>query len=269
MNTLRRATFVLLALALLLVSPARATSFSTDQSDLYYNASEPGWGMQVVQRGSLIFATIFVYDQSTAPIWYTATLYATATPYVFSGDLYLTTGPWFGTVPFDPNAVGYRKVGTMTWAGQTVDAAVLTYVVDGVTVTKNVVRQFLVFDNFSGHYFGGAHRDVTDCVNPSFNGTTEVAGTVAVVQNGQAVTIQSSNTAGGSCTYSGTLSQAGQMGRIPAASFVCTDGSVGTITFFEMQVNISGLTARFNSSYSSPPGCQGTGWMGGMRGTTF
>ena len=87
------------------LNPAGATSFSTDQSDLYYNASESGWGVQLVQRASVIFATIFVYDQPTIPIWYTATLYNVG-GFTWTGDLYITTGPWFGTVPFNPMLVG-------------------------------------------------------------------------------------------------------------------------------------------------------------------
>ena len=65
--------------------------------------------MQLVQRGNVIFATLFVYDRNGSPVWYTATLRLTATELVWSGDLYTTTGPWFA-FGFDPTLVGYRKV---------------------------------------------------------------------------------------------------------------------------------------------------------------
>jgi hypothetical protein len=54
--------------------PANATAYSSDQSDLWWIPGEPGWGIQFVQRGALIFATMFVYAQNGTPTWYTALL---------------------------------------------------------------------------------------------------------------------------------------------------------------------------------------------------
>ena len=50
----------LCAAAQLLGSSAAATAFSADQSDLWWNRGESGRGVQLVQRASLIFATMFV-----------------------------------------------------------------------------------------------------------------------------------------------------------------------------------------------------------------
>jgi hypothetical protein len=57
---------VVVAAALFVASPTYATSFSTDQSDLYYVVIESGWGIQLVQGGSVIFATLFVYGPQYA-----------------------------------------------------------------------------------------------------------------------------------------------------------------------------------------------------------
>jgi len=66
--------FASLLFAIATVStPAWPTSFSTDQSDLWYIPAEAGRGIQFVQRGSVIFATMFVYYQFNIPIWYVAT----------------------------------------------------------------------------------------------------------------------------------------------------------------------------------------------------
>ena len=250
-----------------LSSPAWPTSFSTDQSDLWYIPSESGWGIQFVQRGSVIFATMFVYDQFNIPIWYAATMNSVGS-FTWSGDLLLTNGPWFGTVPFNTNAVTFRNVGTMRWAASTTAAGTLTYSVDGVPVAKNLVRQLLVLDNFSGHYGGGIHQTISGCSNPVFNGTTERIGVLNVTQNGAAITLQTFPTSGGSCSFPGTLTQAGQMGDV-TGSYICSDGTAGTFHLFEMQVNITALSGRFTSSNSNPPGCQGTGWFGGLVVTTF
>jgi len=245
-----------------------ATSFSSDQSDIWNAQGEPGWAIQFVQRGSAIFATIYIYDVSGNPIWYSAALGPTGGSFTWSGDLYAARGPWFGAVPFNPAQVTLRKVGTIKWVAQTVTSGTLTYSVDGVAVTKLLERYLLDYDDFSGHYAGGAHQTVTGCFNPAFNGTAEQAGLLFVAQSGQTISLRFVDASGGSCTYNGTRSQAGQMGS-SQGSFACSDGSAGTFSAFESQVNISGFSTRFTLNYSNPPGCQNTGWFGGVRGTTF
>ena len=268
MIALRRAACVLLAAASLLASPAYSTSFSTDQSDLYYIPAESGWGIQLVQRGSVIFATVFVYGPGNTPTWYVATMQF-AGNFTWTGDLYATTGPYFGTIPFNPAIVVATKVGTMTWDGsQSVESGVLSYTVNAVAVTKHVTRQSLVFDNYAGRYGGGIHQDSTGCLNPALNGTIENIGILNVTQNGAAITLQSFPVTGGSCSYAGTLTQFGQMGHVEG-SYTCSDGGGGFFAIFEMQVNIVGLTGRFGANSFSAPGCQITGWFGGLIVTTF
>jgi len=249
-----------------LVTPASATAFGTDHSDLWWITSESGWGVQFVQRGSIIFITLFVYDAANNPTWYTATL-TYAGNLVWSGDLIATNGPWFGAVPFDPGAVTRRKVGTMTWAAIDVNDGTLTYSVDGVNAIKRLTRQFIALDNFGARYAGAIHQDSTACFNPVNNGTVEQKGVLAATQNGTAFTLNGSYETGPSCTYSGTLSQAGQMGQV-FGSYNCSNGDFGNFHLAEMQITESGLTGRFSAT-SAALGCSTTGWLGGMRSTTF
>lgn len=262
-----RAFFGTLLLAILLaisgaLCPVWATSFTTDQSDLWWNPSESGWGMQLVHRGNVIFATMFVYDPSRTPIWYTATLNY-AGNFLWTGDLLLTSGPWFGTAPFDPATVSRRRVGSLTWAVDTVSTGTLTYSVDGVAVAKNVVRQLLVYDNFSGAYRGATHEDRSACFSAASNGAIEQNTTLNITQSGTSVSVNGAFGNGGFCTYNGALSQAGQMGQVDG-SYSCNNGDFGNFTISEMQVNISGVTARLTAD-SSPFGCHVSGWLGGMR----
>ena len=250
-----------------LLPTAWATSFSTDQSDVWSVPGEDGWGFQLVQRDTVIFATTYVYDPTNIPIWYTATL-EYAGNLIWTGDLYLTNGPWFGTVPFNPNAVTYRKVGTMTWTATSVTAGELRYDVDGVLVVKNATRLLLVYDDFSGHYGGGIHQAITGCVNPGFNGTFEDIGILDITQNGQSISMAAFPTTGGSCSYSGTLTQAGQMGSV-TGSYACSSGETGSFQLYEMQINPIGVTGRLIANSNTPPECQATGWFGGIRVTTF
>jgi len=157
MKVVRSFLAILLVAASANFAPASATSYSTDQSDLWWNPSESGWGIQFVHRGNLIFATMFVYDPSKVPIWYGGTLYPTGASFTWSGANYETSGPWFGNVPFNPAQVTNRVVGTMTWVATSTSAGTLTYTVDGVSVSKLLVRQTLVFDDFSGRFYLDMH----------------------------------------------------------------------------------------------------------------
>src|SRR6478672_9467659 len=104
MKFIRLTLTVSLLVALGLAHPALATSWSNDQSDLWWNSSENGWGIQFVQRGSTIFATMFVYDAAGNPTFYVATMDGTKANGVlnFTGDLLATHGSSFGTVPYNP-----------------------------------------------------------------------------------------------------------------------------------------------------------------------
>jgi hypothetical protein len=73
---------------------------------------------------------------------------------------------------------------------------------------------------------------------------------------------------GGSCAYNGTLSQAGQMGAVNG-NYACSSGETGSFQIFEMQINPVAVTGRFFSISANVPGCQSTGYFGGMRVTTF
>lgn len=274
MRALRQGVCVIFAAVSFLASPAYATSFSTDQSDLYYISSESGWGIQLVQRGSVIFGTLFVYGPTGQPTWYTATMDFTSGS-TWTGDLIATTGSYF-EAPWNPAALTIATVGTMTWTAQTVDTGVLTYVVNGVTVVKNITRQVLVFDDFSGVFGGAIQETVTGCANATLNGPATLAGGWVIAQASAAISIQSEfqnvlNASGAliTCTYTGTLSQAGQMGALGPVPFNCSDGSTGSITFAELQVTPYAISGSFLASYSNPPGCRTSGGFGGGKATLF
>ena len=103
-----------LALGLLVTLPVRGTSFDTNSTDLWWNPSESGWGVQLLQEADVIFATMYVYDASNVPTWYVALLnYAGNNQY--TGALLATHGPWFGNPSFNPGLVSNRVVGQMTY----------------------------------------------------------------------------------------------------------------------------------------------------------
>jgi len=233
----------------------RATSFSTDQSDLWWVPSESGWGMQLVQRDSVIFATLFVYDGTGAPIWYVATLDPQPTPSTWSGDLYALRGPWFGSPAFNASTVVSRKAGTMNWNG----SGTLAYSVDGVNVTKNVVRQPLVVDKYAGRYAGALSWE------NSCTARHENFAEIVITQVAQNVSINWTNLAtSDNCSFAGTLNQAGQFGKV-TGTFSC--GPVhddGEFTMTEMTVSQTAFSARY-TSIDPDNGCHSEGYVGGIR----
>ncbi len=264
MNALRHAACALLGALFFLASPAYPAAFSTDQSDLYYIAAESGWGVQLVQRATVIFATLFVYDPSGHPTWYTATLDYT-TNLTWTGTLYATTGTYFGS-PWNPGALTVTPVGTMTWYGQFIQQGQLIYVVNGVTVTKNVVRQTLVNEDYSGTYLGEFNETLDQCTNAGLDGTAEFPATLLITQSGAAVNIAatlSNGTPTNNCTYSGSLTQAGQLGNI-LGNYTCSNGDIGTFNIFELQENPSSISGKF-LAVSSNNGCRGSGYFGAMH----
>jgi hypothetical protein len=261
MYALCRVVSAVLAAVVIHASPVHSTSFSVDQSDLWWVSQESGWGMQLVQRGSVIFATIFVYGSSGTPTWYTAAMSSTDGA-TWTGDLYATTGPWFGTAPFDPAVVTRRKVGTMTWVASTATSGTLNYVVDGVAVAKIVARQPLVVDDYSGTYLGAAHFDSTSCTNPADNGAGEIPITITVSQQGASISIAFS-ALGESITITGALSQLGQFGSL-TGTYADSFGDSGIASASALNVQANALAGNF-TQVSSVDGCHTAGYFAGMR----
>lgn len=241
--------------------PVSATAFSTDQSDLWWNPAESGWGIQLVQRGSVIFATMFVYGTPGSPTWYVATMNATGS-LVWSGDLYATTGPWFGTVPFDPMSVMPRKVGSMTWSAPSINAGTLTYSVDGVGVIKNLVRQFIANDDFSGTFLGAIHETLTACTDPAKNGTFEDFATITLTQNALNLAFTLTSQMGIACTFAGTLSQNGRFGA--ATGTTNCSGKINPTTLSAIAIGVNSIVTHFDGTDMNN-GCVTSGYFAGAR----
>ena len=262
MKFIRLTLIVLLLGTLSFACPTWATSWSNDQSDLWWNAGENGWGIQFVQRGSTIFATMFVYDAAGNPTFYVATLEGTKASGVltFTGALYTTHGSWFGTVPYNPSAFGGTAVGAMTWVKAGGEPGTLTYSVNGVSVTKSLVRQPIRNDDYTGTYTVGLHFVAAACTNPANNGTFDAAVNMTVAQNGPAISLTLVELG---CTYTGTYSQSGQFGS-SSGSFSCSSGDAGTFATGNMIVTPVGMVMRVSGT-STSTGCQNTGQIGGVR----
>src|SRR5664279_3592704 len=93
--------------------------------------------------------------------------------FLWTGDLYLSNGSWFGAVPYNPAAFLTQKVGTMSWNAPNIGSGKLNYSVNGVQVVKNLVRFQLAVDNFNGTFPAVVHVTTSGCTDPTINGVTE------------------------------------------------------------------------------------------------
>jgi len=250
--------------------PAHATSFSIDNSDLWWNPNESGWGLQLVQRSEVIFATLFVYNDASVPVWYSATL----EPNGFSswtGALAQCNGPWFGSVPFDPRLKTCTQVGNMNFTAFGDQDGMLVYSVNGVTVNKMITRETLRMQDSSGNYAGILSLDAVGCANPADGGRSQNRIDFSLVQNGNTLTMMSQEQgSSAACTYSGSYTQVGQFGYGTQVLSSCSDGSKApgdALILEEVLVSNTGVTMNFTapSSNSTQKGCTLTGSIYGIR----
>jgi hypothetical protein len=251
--------------ALVLASPAFGSAFSTNNSDIYNATNESGWAVEFVQQADVIFATIYTYDSDMLPIFYTSTLLVAGTSAsgnaIWSGDLYVTNGPWFGA-SFDPSEVSYRKVGTMNYVPQDSAGGTVSFTVDGVVVTKQISRVTFRLDNYAGTYQGTYKIVASTCANPSDNGTFYTDATFTVTQGNNALTVVAADNSGGSCTFPGDYKQFGQFGQ-SRGTFACSNGVNGTNLFYEMNVTPTDFRGRISGTDNL--GCTLTGSLAGIR----
>ena len=106
---------------------------------LWWNPAESGWGLNTTHQGNVLFATLFTYAVDGQPLWLVASNLIGIGENTFSGLLFHTHGPPFNQVPWSP--IGFDQVGTMMIAWDTAETAMVSYTMNGVSVTKRVQQQ--------------------------------------------------------------------------------------------------------------------------------
>jgi hypothetical protein len=126
-----------------------------------------------VQQAGTMFVNLMVYGSDGKPTWLVAASSLQANSptghTVFLGDLYATTGPYYGGT-FDPALVGERKVGTLTFDANAPNSATMSYTVDGTPVVKNVTRQTWSHEDLTGLYYVGWNADCGGVWRTLFDG---------------------------------------------------------------------------------------------------
>lgn len=258
----------LLAAAVLAAAlPAFATPQQRNATDMWFNAAESGWGLNIVHQGDTLFGSLFVFGPDGQPKWYVASNLSGG-PSTYSGGLFECTGPAFSAA-FDPRNVSCRQAGTMTLnVGDA--SATLDYTVDGVHVAKQVTRFTFRPTNLSG-----LHRAYI--FQPAAAGLPEMRRELerfSIVDSGTSVAIDSSSDSETDCSWSAPHAQDGQV-EIVSGTSVCSGPHGGS---FSMRVDPTpsgfvgsfsggGVTSPFGriaGALEGAPKLEGTGWRNGM-----
>ncbi len=258
-NIRRIAAVLLAALGISSMPAAAGTTYSRDYTDLWFNAAEQGWGVNVIQQYDIIFATLFVYGADNSARWYVASDLR-GSGNTFSGTLYQTTGPNFSG-PWS-GAANATPVGSMTLTFSSANAGTLSYVVNGASVTKQVTRQTWRNNVLAGQFIGGYTANAS-CSDAGSSGPALATGLLRVMNNGGTMTVEFRNAANvaATCTYSGAYSASGRLGNL-SGSFSCTLGSNGTFSMSEVDVGRNGFSAVFSAQDQF---CSYSGFFGGIR----
>ena len=263
----RRLSTLFFAALLAITASLPRPVYAIDFTDLWFDAAESGWGVNIVQSDTFLFVTFFIYGKDNNPTWYTAQLTANGQG-AYTGGLYLTQGTYY-PLPWNPaDSAAAQQVGTATFTPNALNAyqATLSYTVNNIaadktaaTITKAIERQTLTTITIGGTYVGGQSGTYSNCNTATSNGSYIDTYELQVTQqtNGTATLVFSYGN-NLTCTMQGTLEQHGQLYRINSASYTCTQNNQQvlnvTSTLYEMKATAQGFEGRFASSVGT--GCQ-------------
>lgn len=249
---------------------------SRDYSDLWFNANESGWGMNVIHQERILFVTLFVYGSDRRPTWFvgpavTYTSTDSSGAQTYTGDLYATTGTPFSTVPFDTSSVTVTRVGSITFTGKADGTASVTYsVTSGTagtgTVTKTVTRQTWANTSVSGTYYGVVDTVNSACTPASDNGASRNFANISLATTGQSLSLQfttlnANGSVSDTCRLVGNYTQSGRYGSSTGVVQCPVGTNVATYTLSEILIGATGFSARLNVKAN----CTVAGYIGGVR----
>ena len=218
------------------------TAFAGSFTGIWWNRNESGWGLNFAQQGNLIFATMYVYDRTGRPVWYSASMNSTPTaPGQFTGEMFEVSGPFYGNF-FNPAAVATRRVGTMSFSSQSIANGALSYNIDGLAVAKTIEPLSFAPIPIAGTFAIAIVRDPTNtCVIPIFN--TSLPATAIFTGN----SFQLLDSAGVSlCRADGNFTPRGSMASFVAASPSCYAGAGNILVLTD--INPHGIAGASNNN---------------------
>jgi cyclophilin family peptidyl-prolyl cis-trans isomerase len=110
-----------------------------DDTDLWWNKDESGWGVSLTQQFGIVFAAWYTYDAAGNPVWYVATN-CPVSGAGCTGTLYRVTGGTPLTAAWKP-ITPPAAVGEVTFAFTDIANGTMTYTINGVAASRAITRQ--------------------------------------------------------------------------------------------------------------------------------
>jgi hypothetical protein len=136
------------------VPASTSRAASQNYQDLWNLPAESGWGVNITHQTDTLFATWFTYRADGSAQWLVASDVARQADGSFTGILYRTTGIAFNLINGAKSSLTTVPVGNIKFVFANGENGVMSYTLDGVSGSKNIVRQ--VFGN-----------TVNSCTNPA------------------------------------------------------------------------------------------------------
>jgi hypothetical protein len=105
---------------------------------LWWNPAQSGWGLALAHQGDVLFAVLFVYEESGQARWLVASDVRADGEGGYAGTLYRTQGTAPGAGPWSP--VSVSAAGTLSLRFADGENGSLSYTLDGKTVTAPIAR---------------------------------------------------------------------------------------------------------------------------------
>ena len=117
-------------------------------------------------------------------------------------------------------------------------------------VTKEVQRQTLVLDNYTGADFSSVEYQSSGCLDPTHDGVMVAAVSMNITQATTNMSMVWAFDNGNVCTYSDAYGQAGHLGAF-VGNFSCNGGDAGQMVLYEMTYRPGAISGRFTGSGSN------------------
>jgi hypothetical protein len=122
------------------VGGVQKASGPVNYQDLWWRASESGWGVNIAHQGDTLFATWFTYDAAGKGLWLVMSNAAKTSDGHYAGKIYSATGPAFDAPSWDANSVRATEVGSATFSFNDGAHGTFAYTVGGVAQSKPIER---------------------------------------------------------------------------------------------------------------------------------
>lgn len=198
---------------------------ATSYQDIWWNANESGWGLNITQQGDIIFATWYVQAQDGSPTW-VAAIGRKGNGEVFSGPVTTTRGPWYGG-PWNPSVVAVNTVGNATFTFTDKKTLNLQYTANSGAVSKTLTRFTYGAQRIAGDFYGTDLGQPSGCQNNDRYYATSI---FRITTSGSNMTIvQETQGAAGvaTCTLTGAFAQYGT-NLEASGNYTCSSGTGGT-----------------------------------------